>query len=113
MDVNSNDFIFVRYDAQSDRHYQIHFVDILLLCTSGVNVTLNIINTNRLQTSQQYQKYKFLLECIKLRQEHLNNLELMNDEVVSLIDPDDLVDYLDLDNYPEILEFSNKNPFLS
>ena len=115
MDVNSHDFIFVRYDPETDRHYQIHFVDILLLCTSGVNVTLNIFNTDKLQTSQQYKKYKFLLECIKIRHEHLNNLELMNDEVISLIDPDDMDidDFMDIDTFPEILEFSNKNPFLS
>ena len=37
----------------------------------------------------------------------------MNDEVISLIDPDELEDLLDLDTFPEIIEFANKNPFLS
>ena len=54
MNADSHDFIFVRYDPETDRHYQIHFIDILLLCTSGINVTLNIFNTDKLLTSQQY-----------------------------------------------------------
>jgi hypothetical protein len=111
MEKDDNDFIFVRYDPVMNVHLKVHFMDILALSTEGVDI--KFINLDKLTTTKQFKKYRFLLKCLEERQKHFDNLKIYNEEIISLIDPDEMDIFpLDID-ISEIEEFANSTPYLS
>jgi hypothetical protein len=111
MEKDDNDFIFVRYDPVMNVNHKVHFMDILALSTEGVDI--KFINLDKLTTTKQFSKYKFLLKCLEERQKHFENLKTYNEEIISLIDPEEMDIFpIDID-LSEIEEFANSTPFLS
>jgi len=111
MDKDDNDFIFVRYDPIMNVNLKVHFMDILALSTEGVDIKFT--NLEKLTTTKQFRKYRFLLKCLDERQKHFDNLKTYNQEIISLIDPEE-IDLFPIDiDLSEIVEFANSSPYLS
>jgi hypothetical protein len=70
-----DDFIFMRYNTETNEHEPWHLIDIVISLTDGSFENFHINFPDYALSDKEYKKYGFLLHCIEIRKREIEKFK--------------------------------------